>query len=419
MRQRQSLFGANTGFERERTMGTSVSFAPSFSSWLRPRGDIGTQYNMLRDPNARSLVALPGVIGIDSLLAARDSILTAPSFTLPRRMVAAQTASTGVLIDLAKAFAEHSRDSTASRRFGSLFAPVDVSYSRSLMSAFDAAPVRAPLALQLGLGGPAFYRQIHNLDATTAGETGTLSASGALLLPFGTSFVNRYRHTSTTNWISRPDAPQAQADGRQTQFPDVALRWAYRPAIGTGVLSNLDASVGYIRSDAKVSLPSLIGDAPPEIRHTHLETFPIAGTMAWAGTAGLSTGARFSLTRRIDSLPGSVARTRGHELGVDAGRSFRVPASLDLGLRNDIRTRFGFQETHNTTFVIDPSGAVQSRLQDNGRRAFNLTADSNLNETINLTFQGSHIVTFDNNLNHKFAQTVFSVVMQLQVFGGK
>jgi len=51
--------------------------------------------------------------------------------------------------------------------------------------------------------------------------------------------------------------------------------------------------------------------------------------------------------------------------------------------------------------------------------AFNLTADSNLSETINLTFQGSHVITFDNNLNHKFAQTILSVVMQLQVFGGK
>ena len=30
---------------------------------------------------------------------------------------------------------------------------------------------------------------------------------------------------------------------------------------------------------------------------------------------------------------------------------------------------------------------------------------------------GDQGVTFDNNLNHKFAQTVFSVVMQLQVFG--
>ena len=184
-RQRQSMFGANTGFERERSMETSVSFAPIVSSWLRPRGDLGTQYNMLRDPNVRSLVTLPGVIGVDSVLAARDSMLTAPSFTLPRRMVAAQTASAGATIDVARAFVEHTEDSTVARRIGALFAPVDVSYSRSLLSALDAAPVGAPLLLQLGLGGPASFRHVGGVDATTAGQTGTLSASGALVLPLG------------------------------------------------------------------------------------------------------------------------------------------------------------------------------------------------------------------------------------------
>jgi hypothetical protein len=418
-RQRQSMFGANTGFERERSMETSVSFAPAVSSWLRPRGDIGTQYNMLRDPNVRSLVTLPGVIGVDSVLAARDSLLTAPSFTLPRRMVAAQTASVGAQVDIARAFAEHTRDSTAARRIGALFAPIDVSYSRSLVSALDAAPLEAPLLFQLGFGGPSSFRQVRGLDATTAGQTGTLSASSALVLPLGTSFVNRYRRTSTLNWISRPDAPQAQVDGRQTQFPDVALRWSYRPAVPTGLLSHFDASVGYVRNAATVTLPSLLGEAPPEVRHTHVEIYPVSATMAWAGNRGFSTGARVSLTRRIDSLPGSIARSRGNEVGVDAGRSFRVPESWGLGLRNDVRTRLGIQQTHNTTYVIDPGGLVQSRLQDNGRRAFNLTADSNLSETINLTFQGSHVITFDNNLNHKFAQTILSVVLQLQLFGGK
>ena len=34
-RQRQSVFGANTGFERERTMGTSLSFSPQFSAARR------------------------------------------------------------------------------------------------------------------------------------------------------------------------------------------------------------------------------------------------------------------------------------------------------------------------------------------------------------------------------------------------
>ena len=415
--QRQRLFGANAGFERERTMGTSISFAPQFSSWFRPRGELGTQYDMLRDPNVRSLVALPGVLGVDSVLATRDSMLTAPSLTLPRRMIAAKTINSGMSIDVARAFAAYTRDSSTIRRLGSVFAPIDVSYSRSLLSALDAAASGAPLALQFGLGGPASFRRVNGADATTAGRTGTLSASSALLLPYGTSFVNRYRHTTTANWISRPDAPQSEVNGEQTQFPDVAVRWAYRPSSADALVTNLDASVGYVRSDVTVTLPSLLDGLSPEVRRTHQETYPVSGSLAWGDRGKLSTAARMSLTRRVDSLPGSVAKTRGNEMSVDAGRAFHIPESWGLGIRNDIRARVGVQQSHNTTYVIDPTGSVQSRLQDNGRQSFNLTADSNVNATANLTLQGSYVVTFDNNLNHRFAQTIFSVVFQLQVYG--
>jgi cell surface protein SprA len=421
-RQRRDVFGANAGFERDRTMLTSATFAPAFSAWFRPRGEFGTQYSMLRDPNVRSLVALPGVIGVDSVLAQRDSVATAASFTLPRRMTAAQTFSAGTTVDVARALTLYSGDSSIARRIGGLFAPLDVSYTRSLLSALDAAPVGAPLLYQLGLGGQSTFRSVNGVSANTAGETGTLSASGVILLPLGTSFVNRFRRVNTLNWIGRPDASrtqaQAQVNGAQTQFPDVALRWAYRPTVAAGPVTNLDASIGYVRTDVTVSLPSLYTQDAPEIRHTHVETFPIGGTVSWAGTGGFSTGARYSLRRSIDSLPGSVAKSRGDEFSADAGRAFRVPASWGLGLRNDVRTRAGVQLTHNLTNILNADDAFASRLQDNGRQSYNLTADTNLNENMTFTFQGSHVVTFDKNLNRRFAQTVFSTVLQLQIFGG-
>ena len=116
-------------------------------------------------------------------------------------------------------------------------------------------------------------------------------------------------------------------------------------------------------------------------------------------------------------MPGSLARTRGNELSFDVGRAFHVPESLGLGLRSDLRTRFGFVQIHNKTFVLDSAGAFQSRLQDNGRQAFNLAGDTNLNDGLVFTLQASHIVTFDNNLNRRFAQTVLSTVLQFQFFG--
>jgi hypothetical protein len=421
-RDRQNVLGTNTGFERERTIYSTLSFAPAFSAWFRPRADVGTQYSMLRDPNVPSFVTLPGVVGVDSVLATRDSLAIASSLTLPRRMTAAQTTSVGTTIDVAKAFTMYTRDSTAVRRLGAFFAPVNVSYTRSLLSALDAAPVGAPLLLQFGIGGPGSFRHVNGVAATTAGQTGTLGASSSLLFPLGTSLVNRFSHTNTLNWISRaaPDLSQAEVDGTQTTFPDVMLRWVYRPpSAKAGFVSNVDANIGFVRSDATVSLPSLFNDSPPEIRHRHIETFPLGGSVVWGGggRGGLSTGARFSKSRTIDSLPGSIARSNEKEFSADAGRAFRVPDRWGLGLKNDVRTRLAVQHSHRTTFVFDPSGVVQSRLQDNGKTGFTLTADTNVQENMTFTFLGSHVITFDNNLNRRFEQTLFSVVLQIQFFG--
>jgi hypothetical protein len=408
------------GFERERTISTSLSLAPSFSSWLKPRADVGTQYSMLRDPNAASFAPLPGVIGVDSVLAARDTAAfaraLAQSRALPRRMTAAQTASAGTQIDIAGAFAAYTRDSTRLRRLGALFAPIDVSYMRSLLTTLDASPDAAPLALQFGLVGPAGYQRVNGINATTAGQTGTLNASGALLLPFGTSFVNRYRRTTTLNWIARPDSSLAHVDGSQTQFPDVSMRWSLRPAAGARIAS-ADASVGYVRNGASVSLPNLFSGDPPQIRRTHADVFPVAASVAWGGSSGFSTSARYSVRRQVDSLPGSIARSHGDELSVDVGRAFTVPQSLGLSLQSAVRTRLGYQQSRNTTMVLDDAGTFASRLADNGRQAVNLTADASMLDNATFTLQGSYVLSYDNNLNRRFAQTVFSVVMRFALSG--
>ena len=166
-----------------------------------------------------------------------------------------------------------------------------------------------------------------------------------------------------------------------------------------------------------VSLPSLIDESPAEIRHTHQETFPISGAIAFAGRGSFSTSARYQITRRIDSLPASVARSNGNDISVDAGRAFHIPASWQLPIRDDLRTRFGFQFAHNTTTILDSTGTVRARLQDNGRKTFTFTADANISETVVFTFNGSHMLTFDNNLNRRFATTLFSTVFQIQFFG--
>jgi hypothetical protein len=372
---------------------------------------------MLRDPNARSLAQLPGVIGVDSVLLARDSMALASRFTLPRRVTGAQTASAGLTVDLGKLITAGATDSTLVHRLGGMLAPMDFSYTRSLLASLDAAGASPPLAFQLGLGGPSSFRRIGDELATTSGYTGTGNISTSLLLPFGTSFLNRYRHTTTRNWVQRLDDTEAQVDGAQTVFPDVALQWNTRPQALESWIANVGASIGYAHTAVDITLPSIANnDVPPEFRRTHLRTFPVRASVNWI-PGGLRTSASYSLTRRLDSLPGSVSRSRNDDVGLDVGRAFAVPASWNL--KSPLRTRFGIQQTHGQTFILDANGDVASRLQDNGRQAYNLSADADLNQDVVFTLQGSRIVTFDNNLNRRFAQTVFSTVLQIRFYGGQ
>jgi hypothetical protein len=403
------------GFERERSMETRLFFAPVFSEWLRPRTELGAQYGVLRDPNARSLVFLPGVIGVDSVLAANDSMRLANSLTLPRRMTAAQLASAGTMIDVGKLVAAHSRDSGLVRRLGNVFAPVELTYTRTLLSALDAAAEAPPLGLQFGLGGLSSYRFVGGTPATTAGYTGTTLANNTLLLPFGTSLMNRYRHTVTRNWIRRFDATgsQAQVDGDQTVFPDVSARWSARPAHWASVLTSLGATVGFSRAEVTTSLPSLVSADPPQIGRTHVETFPVSANLAWAVRGGFNTSATYTFVRRVDSLPGSVARSNGNALNVDLTRAFRIPPSWGLGVKNDVRAHLGMEEKHDLTVVTGLG--TESRLLDNGRRRYNLTANTDLNENLLFTMQGSRVVRFDRNINSQVTETVFSVVLQWRI----
>ncbi len=105
-------------------------------------------------------------------------------------------------------------------------------------------------------------------------------------------------------------------------------------------------------------------------------------------------------------------------MNVDVGRSFTMPSSWGLGIKNAIRARFGMQQTHTVSFVYADDGSAASRLVDNGRSAVNLSADTDLSETMQFTLQVSRIITYDNNLNTRLNQFVLSTILQIHFASG-
>jgi hypothetical protein len=66
-----------------------------------------------------------------------------------------------------------------------------------------------------------------------------------------------------------------------------------------------------------------------------------------------------------------------------------------------------------------PLTTTPSVLTDNGRRAINLNASTDLSEMLTFNLTGSHVVNFDRNFNRQLSNLIFSAVLQLRFFAGE
>jgi hypothetical protein len=139
----------------------------------------------------------------------------------------------------------------------------------------------------------------------------------------------------------------------------------------------------------------------------------------WKALGGFTTSGGLSLARRVDDLPGSRTQARQRESNAELTKAFTPPARW--GLRSAIRTRAGWQGSHNETLLLprdllgdvlafDVGRVVQA---DYGRRAVSFSANSDVAESMTLSLNGTRVMTFNRNINQRLAQTVFSAVLQL------
>ena len=404
--ERDRLFGMDLGLERERTMNSSISFAPRISAWIRPRFDFGTSYSMLRDPNTRQLL--------------RENVDSTGEYRLPRRLSNSQTFTTALSVDPARGAAQTFGDSSRITRLINALQPVDVTYNRNLLSAFDGVPFTPGLAYQFALGSVDAFRSANGRRATSAGLSRQLAVNSAVTLPLGVLLSNRYQRTDTRSWTRRFDDTQGVVDGRNVSFPNLGLRWSARPNFARALVTSLGVNADYVQTKASEFRPSGT-DAPPELGANRVRTYRLLPSLVWA-LGGLSTSGGFTVTQRDDSRPGSATEGETRDLNVELGKNFAIPARLSAR-RPVLRTRLSYQQSHTTNFVFSSNAAgadVQGvRLADNGRSSINFNGETALAENVVGSLVASHVLNFDELSNRRFTQTVFSAVMQIQFYGGQ
>ena len=401
--ERTRLLGRDIGLERERQMNAVLGFAPTVAFWVRPRIDFTSAYAMQRDPNSRTLVRAADSTG---------------AYHLPRRVNNSQSVTLAANIDLPAAMRAYLHDSLITPTLARVLQPVDVQASRSLTSSFDGAPFTPGYGYQLGWGGIDHFRAQNGLLASSAGSNSQVTISSGLRLPFGIAITSRMQRVNSRNWTRRLNNSQAVIDGQQVTLPDLSLRMTLRPEFASRVITSIGGSIRYLNTRQSSVVPSELAGGPSDLRVSRVTSYPLNASVTWNVGTGLMTSFGLGTTHRLDSLPGSIAESRSRDMNADVSRSVKMPASWKL--KNDLRTRLSYQQSNAQAFVQNQSAeSKRSRLADNGRQAINVNADADVAENLTFSMTGARIITFDNNLNRRFSQIVFTAVLQISFFAGE
>ncbi len=401
--ERTTLLGVEAGLERERILTTTYTLQPNLRGWIRPRFDFTTNSGFQRDPNSQQLLRTLDSTG---------------AYALPRRVNALQQLNAGSTFDLGRMLAAFVHDSARLATMARLLKPVDVGYVRTLTSAFDGTPFTPGFNYQLGWGGVESFLREHERLATNAGSNARVSLRGGFNLPFGLSLTGNTSRVATRNWLKRSGSDVSIVDGEQVTLPDLVLSGTWRPAGLDGFITSIGANAQFMATRQRQLVPTGTVNTPDDVRTGRVTSYPFGVSVEWNDVGKLRTAFRMASTFRLDSLPGSVADSKAREMSADVAREFQMPA--DWQLRSKLRTRLGWQQTAASTYLLNSlAGSARSRLADNGRQAFTLTADTDVAENLKFSLQSSRIVTFDNNLDRRFTQYVLSAILQIAFYAGE
>jgi hypothetical protein len=248
--------------------------------------------------------------------------------------------------------------------------------------------------------------------------------NSGVALPLSLTLGSRAEVGRTETWTRRPrDGVQALIVSEQLVYPDLTLRWMWRPARAFGPLAGIGATAGWAVNAQRTDAPNELG-AFAEQGRGRAERVPVSATITWDLFGPLTTSVSWSYTGRDDERPGALTQSRAEDLSLGIGRTFSLPAQWKQ--RSGLRTQLSWQRQGSRAVVTDavrelgsaPAEPFRSVVADNGREAFNLNADTDLSETMSFSIAASRVVTFDRTFNRRFSQGTVSAVLQLYFFGG-
>jgi len=321
------------------------------------------------------------------------------------------------------------RDKTLMRKLGGIFAPLDLQWQQSLTSNYDNTAYIPGFGYQFGLGGVDVFRGLDSQLATTAGRLRRGTLAGALNLPFSFTVQSRMEQGNTETWTRRTlDGFQAVITSAQVVRPDFTVRWSWRPVRFAKIISLVNVNGRYLLSEQETTIPNETGGLADRSR-TIARSQPLSTSITWSALGNLATSASVDRQRREDLRPGAVINGDTKRMSFDVSRTFPLPKSWNTRTGR-MRTSVSYQSEETSSIVTGTSvsallatsplfNAQTAVLTNNGRRAFNLNANTDLSDLVSFTVTGSQILNFDRNFNRRTSNLIFSAVMQMRFFSGE
>lgn len=409
--ERLRVLGASVGLEQERTVTSGVLFQPQVANWLQPRLDMRSTFRLSKDPNARALL--------------REGDSTG-AFRLPKRLGAAQSFTAGTQLQVGRLLMMRGDEKSRIHRFGKMFAPTDITWQQELTSNYDNTVYSPGLGYQWGIGDVETFRGLSTGRlASTAGRVKNFTVISAVNLPLSLSVQSRFERGTTDTWTRRQlDGFQALITGERRTYPDVTVRWSWRPTRLRKVISAVQLNGTYVIREQITEVPNETGGLADR-SSTISRGQPLSGSITWAFLGNLNTNASLDRQHREDTRPGSLTISDSRRTSFDVARSIKLPKSWNTRTgRMQTTFRYSSEESvasvGGTTAIEPASGAPNaSVLTNNGRREFSLNAITDVSDLLAFTFTGSHVLTFDRNYNRRLSNTVVSVILNMKFFAGE
>ena len=406
--QRRSLFGADVGFERTRSLRTGMDLSPTVSAWLRPRLLILTTFGFSRDPTARR----PVRSGADS----------SGAFFVPEAASNSNIREVGTTVDMARLFQGLAGDSSAVASLVRAVLPADISYVRERGSNFNDLTFAPDLGYQLALGGLDDFRQQSGTLAVSTADMTRLIATGGSRLPLGGQVRLNFRQGRNIVWFRRSEGQQRNQQSTR-EWPSMTMSWVYTPrSLMKALVSSVSAQMLYRVEHRRSLRPEFDPLAEPReldeavLTEDNRTTVAPTITLVWPGT--VTTSASYSIMKSDRVTSGNTINTDQSEWRGTLGFGFRPPEAL-IRMRSQIRTNVSFNSSIRTVCMVRAGSDECPIVSDSRRHQLTVRVDTGLSEMLRGGANLNYVVNDLRHTSDKLSHVLFSVFLDLRLFAGE